>query len=256
MLTPEYLRDLPEAILRLYQEAELRILADMARRLAAYDYWIPAAEHQKRALQEAGRTHEEIVDALAKITGKSSQELRQMMQEAGTKALESDVAEYISAGLEPPSIRDSKRLRDTLNAGYKATQGTMRNLAKTTAKTASQQFERALDRAWVDIRSGAIDYNTAIRSAIKDLSKSGVQSIRYPTGHTDSLEVAVRRAVVTGANQTALQLQWDLANEMGCDLVETTAHAGARPSHAEWQGQIFSRSGKSTKYPDFRAATG
>ena len=179
-----------------------------------------------------------------------------MMQEAGTKALESDAAEYISAGLEPPSIRDSKRLRDTLNAGYKATQGTMRNLAKTTAKTASQQFERALDRAWVDIRSGAIDYNTAIRSAIKDLSKSGVQSIRYPTGHTDSLEVAVRRAVVTGANQTALQLQWDLADEMGCDLVETTAHAGARPSHAEWQGQIFSRSGKSTKYPDFRAATG
>ena len=134
MLTPEYLRDLPEAILRLYQEAELRILADMVRRLAAYDYWIPAAEHQKRALQEAGRTHEEIVDALAKITGKSSQELRQMMQEAGTKALESDAAEYISAGLEPPSIRDSKRLRDTLNAGYKATQGTMRNLAKTTAK--------------------------------------------------------------------------------------------------------------------------
>ena len=256
MLTPEYLRDLPEAILELYQGAELRILADMARRLTAYDYWVPAAEHQKKALQEAGRTHEEIVDALAKITGKSDRELRRMMQEAGTKALESDAAEYAASGLDPPKIQDSKRLRDTLNAGYRATRGTMRNLAKTTAKNASQQFERALDRAWVDIRSGAIDYNTAIRSAIKDLSRSGVKSIRYPTGHTDSLEVAVRRAVVTGANQTALQLQWSLADEMGCDLVETTAHAGARPSHAEWQGQIFSRSGKSTKYPDFRAATG
>lgn len=256
MLTPEYLRNLPEAILQLYCDAELRILADMARRLTVYDYWIPAAEHQKRVLQEAGRTHEEIVDALAKITGKSDKELRRMMQEASTKALESDAAEYAAAGLEPPSIRDSKRLRETLSAGCKATQGTMRNLTKTTAKTASQQFERALDRAWVDIQSGAIDYNTAIRNAVKDLSRSGVQSIRYPTGHTDSLEVAVRRAVVTGANQTALQLQWDLADEMGCDLVETTAHAGARPSHAEWQGQIFSRSGKSTKYPDFRAATG
>lgn len=256
MLAPEYLRDLPEAILELYRDAELRILADMARRLTAYDYWIPAAEHQKRALREGGRTHEEIMEALAKITGKSDQELRRMMQEASTKALESDAAEYAAAGLELPSIQGSKRLRDTLNAGYKATQGTMRNLTKTTAKTASQQFERALDRAWVDIRSGAIDYNTAIRSAIKDLSRSGVQSIRYPTGHTDSLEVAVRRAVVTGANQTALQLQWDLADEMGCDLVETTAHAGARPSHAEWQGQIFSRSGKPAKYPDFRAATG
>lgn len=256
MLAPEYLQGLPEAILELYQGAELRILADMARRLTAYDYWIPAAEHQKRILQETGRTHEEIMDALAKITGKSNRELCQIMQEASTKALETDAAEYVAAGLDPPKVQDSKRLRNTLNAGYKATQGTMRNLTKTTAKTASQQFERALDRAWMEIRSGSIDYNTAIRNAIKDLSKSGVQSIRYPTGHTDSLEVAVRRAVVTGANQTALQLQWDLADEMGCDLVETTAHAGARPSHAEWQGQIFSRSGKSNKYPDFRASTG
>lgn len=256
MLTPEYLRDLPEAILRLYQEAELRILADMAKRLAAYDYWIPAAEHQKRALQEAGRTHEEIVDALAQITGKSNQELRRMIQAAGTRAVESDTAEYVSAGLEPPNIQDSKRLRDALNAGYRATQGTMRNLTKTTAKTASQQFERALDRAWMEIQSGAIDYDAAIRSAIKDLSRAGVQSIRYSSGHTDSLEVAVRRAAVTGANQTALQLQWGLADEMGCDLVETTAHTGARPSHAEWQGQIFSRSGRSAKYPDFRTATG
>lgn len=256
MLPPEYLQDLPEAILKLYREAELRILADMARRLTAYDYWIPAVEHQKRSLQEAGRTHEEILGALSKITGKSDQELRQMMQEAGAQALESDAAEYAAAGLDPPSIQDSKHLRDTLNAGYKATQGTMSNLTRTTAKAASQQFERALDRAWVEIRSGSIDYSTAIRNAIKDLSKAGVQAIRYPTGHTESLEVAVRRAVVTGTNQTALQLQWSLADEVGCDLVETTAHAGARPSHALWQGQIFSRSGKSTKYPDFRAATG
>ena len=54
MLDPEYLRDLPEAVLDLYRDAELRILEDMARRLAAYDYWIPSVEHQKRALQEAG----------------------------------------------------------------------------------------------------------------------------------------------------------------------------------------------------------
>ena len=46
------------------------------------------------------------------------------------------------------------------------------------------------------------------------------------------------------------------ADELVCDLVETTAHSGARPSHAEWQGQAFSRSGKSRKYPDFVQVTG
>ena len=256
MLDPEYLRDLPEAVLDLYRDAELRILEDMARRLAAYDYWIPSVEHQKRALQEAGRTQEEIVSVLSGITGKSDHELRQMMQDAGTKALRSDSAEYVVGGLDPPDIQSSKRLRDVLNAGYRATRGTMRNITRTTAKTASGQFERALDRAWMEIQSGGIDYGAAIRNAVKDLSKSGVQSVRYSSSRTDSLEVAVRRAVVTGVNQTALQLQWDLAEEVGCDLVETTAHAGARPSHALWQGQVFSRSGQSSEYPDFRAATG
>lgn len=78
----------------------------------------------------------------------------------------------------------------------------------------------------------------------------------YASGRTMSVEAAVRMNVVTGVNQTALRLQDTLADEMDSDLVETTAHSGARPSHARWQGQVFSRSGKSKKYPDFRRATG
>lgn len=45
-------------------------------------------------------------------------------------------------------------------------------------------------------------------------------------------------------NQTALKEQVQLASELDMDLVETTAHAGARPEHAKWQGQVFSLTGK------------
>lgn len=38
------------------------------------------------------------------------------------------------------------------------------------------------------------------------------------------------------------------AKDMEQDLMEISAHAGARPSHAEWQGQIVSLSGDNTKY--------
>ena len=70
------------------------------------------------------------------------------------------------------------------------------------------------------------------------------------------MDVAVRRAVLTGVNQTTARMQIARADEMECDLVETTAHMGARPEHMDWQGRIFSRSGKSRKYPDFVKSTG
>lgn len=256
MLTPEYLEDLPEEILQLFYEVEQEILADMARRVSTYDYWIPAAEYQRQKLREAGVLQEDILKSLSGITGRSEAELKRLMQEAGTKALQSDTAVYEAAGMTVPKIADSAPLRAILNAGYKATAQTMRNICKTTAHTATMQFENALDLAWMKVQSGAFDTDSAVRAAIKELSERGIQSIRYPSGRTDSIEVAVRRAVVTGVNQTAGQLQEELADELGCDLVEVSAHAGARPEHAKWQGKIYSRSGNDPKYPDFKKSTG
>lgn len=256
MLQPEYLRGLPDALVRLYAQAEADILADMARRIAAYDYWIPAAEHQRRVLIEMGASHDFILRRLSMLTGRSVAELSTLFREAGEQAIGADAEIYRAYGLDPPALDTSKPLRRTLNTGLRRTNRLMRNLTGTTARTGAQQFVAALDRAWMQVSTGGFDANTAVRTAVKDLARQGVGAVRYPSGHVDTIEVAVRRAVVTGVNQTALQMQWDLADEMGCDLVETSAHGGARPEHAAWQGKIFSRSGTSKKYPDFRKSTG
>lgn len=256
MLKPEYLQRVPEGMIKLYAQAEADILADMARRISTYDYWIPAVEHQAKMLEEAGMVREEILARLKTLTGRADRELRQLMQEAGTAALKSDDAVYRRQGLNPPPVSASADLQKILQAGYEKTSGAFRNLTLTTARTAAHQFEQALDRAYMQITLGGMDSGTAIRSTIKQLSAEGVGAIRYPTGRTDTIEVAVRRAVVTGVNQTALRLQDARADEMCADLVEVSAHAGARPSHAQWQGGIYSRSGKSRKYPDFVKTTG
>lgn len=70
------------------------------------------------------------------------------------------------------------------------------------------------------------------------------------------MDVAIRRNIRTAISQTTGKLQEMRMDEMECDLVETTAHAGARPSHQIWQGKVFSRSGTSKKYPDFVSSTG
>lgn len=256
MLTPEYLQGMPDAMVKLYAQAEMDILADMARRINGFDLFIPSAQYQMQMLEEMGALRSEILAQLRKITGKSQKELAAIMKEAGMETLEEDEAVYQAAGLSSGKTTVSPDVRATLEAGLKKTGGLFDNLTKTTANTATKQFERALDRAYMQVTSGAIDPASAVKGALKSLSKQGVASIKYPSGHTDSIEVAVRRATITGVNQTCLKVQEVRADELGVDLVETTAHAGARPDHAVWQGQIFSRSGKSTKYPDFVQITG
>lgn len=256
MLTPEYLTGLPDRLVGLYGTAEQDILANMAERIARYDYYIPAVQHQHQRLRAMGMLEGEIEEQLSAVTGRSLDELRKLMEEAVKMSLTADAAVYAAAGMGKLDVMAAEGVKGVLRSGLAQTGGLFENLTRTTAHTASKQFEHALDRAWLQITSGGFDYNTAVRSTIKDLSRQGVGAITYPSGHTDTLEVAVRRAVVTGCNQTAAKVQVELMDELGVELVEVSAHAGARPSHAKWQGKIFSRSGRTEKYEDFVEVTG
>lgn len=259
-LNPSYLQSLPDTLVDMYGLVEIDILEDMARRISTYDYFIPAAQHQLQKLQELGAVQKEIIAKLSAMTGKTQEEIVALLSEASAQAIEDDIEYYTAAEVYKPTQVNTEALHAQLNSGLLQTEQAFFNITGTTANTASKQFELALDRAWTQINTGGFDYTTAIRNAIKDLSEAGVGAIEYKSGRIDNIEVAVRRAVVTGANQTAMKTQEVLADELGVDLVETTAHGGARPEHAKWQGKVFSRKGRVTidgvTYEDLTKATG
>lgn len=256
MLPPEYLAGAPDQLAALYGEVEQDILRNMAERIAAYDFYIPAAQHQHQKLRAMGLLEDDIEAQLAGMSAKSREEIRRLMQEAVKKSLTTDAAVYAAAGMGRVDPLQAAGVKRILRDGMAQTNGQFVNLTRTTASTATKQFEDALDRAWLKVSTGAFDYNSAVRTAVKDLSRQGVGAIQYPSGHIDTIEVAVRRAVVTGVNQTSAKSQLALMEELDVDLVETTAHAGARPDHQEWQGQVFCRKGHHPKYRDFVESTG
>ena len=258
-LDPKLLDSLPNSLVDMYGLVEIDILQDMARRISTYDYFIPAALHQMQKLQELGMVQEEIIKRLAALTGQTTAEIVSLLSDASAEAVADDVEYYTRADVYEPSKVNTEALHAQLNAGLLQTEQAFFNITRTTANTASKQFERALDRAWTQINTGGFDYTTAIKNAVKDLAEVGIGSIEYKSGRIDNIEVAVRRAVVTGANQTALKTQEVLADELEIDLVEVTAHGGARPEHAKWQGKVFSRKGRVTidgvTYEDLAKAT-
>lgn len=262
MLTPDYLDTLPDAAAELWQQVEDDILRDIARRIGALDELeplTPTAQWQAWRYEQVQACHQDVLSLLAKYSGKSREVIRQTLLDAALTTLASDDAVYRAAGLEPPPVERSEALNNLLNAGYRQTLGTWRNLTATTANTVTGEFERALDRAWLQVSSGAFSYDVAIRRAVDGLA-AHMNGVTYPSGHKDTLEVAVRRAVLTGTNQTCAKLQLARAEEMGCEFVEVSAHAGARPEHALWQGKVYHIGGAveldGVWYEDFETATG
>lgn len=256
MLTADYLDALPGPILALYREYEDSVIHDIARRISRMGKVTGASAWQVQRLSESGALYESILTRLAELTGKSERELAVLFRHAGVKAMAFDDAIYRAAGLNPLPLNLSPAMTEVLRAGLAKTNGIMRNLTQTTAISGQRAFEHAADLAYMQISSGAFDYNTAIRSAVRKTAEEGLTVINYASGRKDQLDVAMRRTVLTGVNQTVGILQERRADEMGVDLVQTSAHIGARPEHEIWQGRIFSRSGTHPKYPDFVAETG
>lgn len=259
MLPPSYLDQMPDAFVQLWQQVEDEILQDVARRIGKMDAVTPTANWQLWRYQQTEALRNDVVKLLAKYTGKSETAIRKLLLQAATEAMEREDAIYYHYDMEPPPFEESAALNNLLDAGARQTCGTWQNLTATTANTVTGAFERTLDAAWLKVSTGAFDYKAAVKQAVDSLADD-MPMVTYPSGHKDSIEVAARRAVLTGVNQTTGKLQVARMDEMGCEFVETTAHGGARPSHAEWQGRRFHRGGavdyKGKHYPDFEAATG
>ena len=259
MLPPSYLDAMPDAFVQLWQQVEDEILQDVARRIGKMDAVTATANWQLWRYQQTEALRNDVVKLLAKYTGKSESTIRRLLLQAATEAMEREDAIYYHYGKEPQPFEESAALNNLLDAGARQTCGTWQNITATTANTVTGAFERTLDAAWGKVSTGAFDYKTAVKQAVDSLADD-MPMVTYPSGHKDSIEVAARRAVLTGVNQTAGRLQVARADEMGVEFFETSAHGGARPSHAEWQGRRFHRGGAvdylGKHYPDFEQATG
>lgn len=232
-----------DRIIALYQQLEDDILSAVIRRILKMGYVSEASKHQLEVLQAAGLLYDDIVQLIADRTDACTAQVKALFEDAGVQTVEMDNSLHEAAGALPIDIRQDSSTRQVLEAGYKKTLGTMQNLVSTTATQTQTAFIQTCDRIYMQVSSGAFSYQEAIMNALRALADTGAEVV-YPTKHKDRMDVAVRRCVLTGVSQTAAAVSLRQAEDAGCYLMEITAHSGARPEHAEWQGQLVSLTGK------------
>lgn len=271
-LTPSMLDKLPESMVQLMSELENEIISDICRRVAKANYLTPTAEWQLIKANQLTLSSREVKKRIARILKKSEKEVKELYTAAVRTAISEDEKIYkfaIADGILSDDYREkltnytrSAAFSNALKKGLKNTNGLLRNLTNSAAAMANRQLSDALDLAYLKVISGAFTPQDAIFDAVKKLGADGIKCVRYEPkrpgrpGRTDQLDVAVRRAVVTGVGKTCGDLQLGLAKEMDSNLVEVSSHLGARPSHAQWQGRIYSLVEGNPKYPYFYSATG
>lgn len=256
MLTPEYLYYVSDRIVELYEELNSFATKDICRRLLSADWQMTeTARYQLLNLMQSGVILQDIQEKVANITGKSKIEVANLFKQSALKSMQYSDMLYSKAGYNVLPFTSSQKMMNILNATYLQTNGTLENFTQTIANATNTEFYKQLDKIYMQIMSGQSDYISAINRAFNNVAKQGI-IIDYPSGAKISVEAGVRRAIVTGINQACCKLELERIKEFNVNLVLVSQHYGARPSHAEWQGKVYSLNGKTDKYLDFYEVTG
>lgn len=264
MLTPDYLEEKADILLNLYRDLENYIINDIAMRLLKSGEMSGTADYELWKLEQMGMHRAEILKKLSQITGKSTTELRKLLQDAVLTSWEGDASDFSRMGIALENPLENPDVISIMDAQWKKTQGELSNLTRTTMMQSQNDLISLMNQADMRIAAGVQSYSGAICEILDNYAGRGMV-IAYPGGTKRSLEAAVRCCVITSANQTAAQVTNYYIGEHDIEYVLVSAHLGARHdekhpndlySHDFWQGKIYKIHGSEDGAPNLLESTG
>lgn len=270
--SPAWLDAAPEPIAELFRGLELTMLDEICSRLRAAGELNEVTVQAISALRAQGIDLDEIKKAIQDTAEISEKGLNKLLDDV-VKRNQAFYTELIDlAKVTAPAVLVNA---DDIETIRKQALGEFRNITRSmgflvndgkTLLQPAKAYQWALDSASLQIQSGAISYNQAIANATQELANSGLRYVDYESGHRDQVDVAARRAVLSGINQLNQKYREASVDYLETDLVECTAHIGARDkgdvpeNHKLWQGKVYRWSGKpktsTGEYPDFEKVCG
>lgn len=266
--SPQLLDALPEELAELFRELENTLLVEICSRLNVSGQLNEVTLQDIKALRSHGIDLTDIKKAIQKATGTGMDELNRVLDDTVQRNQQYYSEAIDIAGLTQPDTlveaADIAAIMEQCQREYGNITRSMGYLVDNgrTMLEPAKGYQWALDNAAIQVQSGAVGYEQAIKSAVQQLADSGLKTVNYESGHVDSVDVAVRRAVMTGVNQLNRKYTEQSMDYLETDLVEVSAHYGARnvdgsngwENHERWQGGIYRWAAFHRRYPN--ASTG
>lgn len=252
-MEPGKIEAIPQPIEYAFEDLQQRIMNDVVRRMKLNAGEITrAADWQINRLQQFGLSGQQIKEWIKDELALSDTAIDKIYSDALREEYIRNKALYDMTGNTLVSFEENMELQDLVSSIVKQTKGDLKNITqslgfvvqeggKLKAINLTDYYTKTLDGAVSDILSGSFDYNTVLKRVTNEMTNSGLRMIDYESGYHNRVDVAARRAVMTGFNQAMSQINEQTAKDLGTDYYEVTYHIGARPEHQVWQGRVYNK---------------
>lgn len=252
-MNSDYKEKLSRSIENKYLNLEMRIMEDIVRRIKQYGKITSTADWQINRLVALGNSSEDIEKMLKETLDASYPEMFELYDKVidWEYVRNKDIYEQINAKFIP--YEENEQLQQLTDALRRQTQEELENITRSLGfyldygngnrvlTPLAQVYHGYLDNAVMDIAIGAFDYNSTLRRVVTQLTNSGLRTIDYASGRSYRVNVAARMAVMTAVSQITGKISEYNAQKLGTEYFEVEWHAGARPTHAVWQGRVWSK---------------
>lgn len=250
-MQPDELAKLPEKIETLFLDMQNRVMQDVVRRIRKTGGITSTADYQLQRMQILGNSTEFLESETKRLLDATYPEIFELYDEVIEKDYVRDKALYEQINAVYIPYEKNETMQGWVEAVRSQTCGEFENITQSMGFSLnygsrlvftpfSEYYQKYLDRACMDIVTGAFDYNSVLRRVVKEMTNSGIRTVDYASGHSNRIEVAARREAMTGVNQLSAKIHERTAKDLGTDVYEVTWHTGARPSHW-WGGRVYTK---------------
>ena len=246
------LEQIPQEVVKQISELETRIMTDIVERIRKNGFSSASSDWQITRLQQLGESDQNIQKMIRQALGDIDVSLDKIFSDTVYEEYYGHARSYKLFGREQIPFEQNTQLQELIGGIRQQTRYTFRNMTKSmgfaikdpisgkiTYSPLMKFYQDTLDAAMWDLLSGGFDFNTILNRTVSRMTTSGIRWIDYDSGHHNRIDVAVRRAIMTGFRQVQGKINEQVAKDLGTDSYEVTYHVGARPEHQKWQGRVW-----------------
>lgn len=251
LLNESWIEGLPDNIVENLEALNRYVVLRICQRIKEIgDIGTSDTHRLMSVIEYAGADLDAIEREISRVMGMNQREVQRLFEEVAEENIDFANTYYAARGMEElKSYQDRANLTAFVEFAKRAAMDGTTNISHTymigfkrgkRVVPLREYYITSIDRAITFVRLGTVDYQTAMRSTVRDMARSGLRRVTFESGYSRRLDSQARMNILEGVRRLNADMMEETGKEFGADGVEISAHGLCAPDHQPIQGRQFS----------------